>query len=250
MVEKADNKIKFSVVVPVLNEEKFIAKFLQSMNNQTQKNFEVIIVDNGSTDKTLEIIESEKKKINYELRVTHCTERGISYARNFGAQKAKYDYVVFFDADSKPKADWIELATKLFEKDKRTKVLGGVVAYSYKTPWQMIYYNGYTVVVFGYLYLSKLIYGKCTIPGNCMAIKKDFFFKAGAFPHLIAEDLAFSSNAYKFMKNRIEYVFNLGLVVQASSRRFEKRGMFRTIFLEQLAGYKLRKNSREYRIYR
>ena len=60
-------KIIFTIITPVLNSEKFIKKNLESVKNQTFKNYEHIVVDGGSTDKTLEIIKKNKTKKNYYI---------------------------------------------------------------------------------------------------------------------------------------------------------------------------------------
>jgi len=89
-------EIFFSVIIPTYNRADFIRRTIQSVFNQQYKNFEVIIVDDGSTDGTEEIIG------NFEFRnlfyyKTENLERGA--ARNFGISKAKGDYITFLDSD-------------------------------------------------------------------------------------------------------------------------------------------------------
>ncbi|RJQ38906.1 glycosyltransferase [Candidatus Microgenomates bacterium] len=82
-----------SVVIPVYNEEKYLSNCFISLKNQTYKNFEVIIVDDGSTDKSHKLI----KKYNFiYLKQKH---KGSGAARNLGASKAKGEILVFADAD-------------------------------------------------------------------------------------------------------------------------------------------------------
>ena len=88
----------FSVVIPSYNREDLIVGTVKSVLNQSFKDFEVIIVDDGSTDNTSKIIESfftKVNKLNYYYKEN--AERGA--ARNFGFQKAKGNYIVFFDSD-------------------------------------------------------------------------------------------------------------------------------------------------------
>lgn len=90
------SKILFSIVIPTYNRADFIVKTIQSILNQTYSNFEIIVVDDGSTDNTEEIVKAIKdSRINYYKKEN--AERGA--ARNFGTQKAKGDYINFFDSD-------------------------------------------------------------------------------------------------------------------------------------------------------
>ena len=92
------NKILLSLIIPVYNVEIFIEKALTSVENQTMKNFEVIIVNDGSTDKSLEVIQSFIKKHNH-FHLINQKNSGLSAARNNGLKRARGDYVVFMDSD-------------------------------------------------------------------------------------------------------------------------------------------------------
>lgn len=98
-----------SIVVPVYNASKFIKNTIETVLNQTYKNFELLLVDDGSTDNTLEIIKKYKDK---RIKVIELTEKGYaSGARNKGIECAQGDYICFLDADD------------LWEKDKLAKQL-------------------------------------------------------------------------------------------------------------------------------
>ncbi|MDD7885336.1 glycosyltransferase family 2 protein [Flavivirga sp. 57AJ16] len=86
----------FSVIIPLYNKEKFIGNTLNSVLNQSFENFEVIIIDDGSTDKSL-----EKVKQISDRRITIYTQNnlGVSRARNLGIEKAKSKYISLLDAD-------------------------------------------------------------------------------------------------------------------------------------------------------
>ncbi len=87
-----------SVIIPVYNREKYIGDCLKSLYNQTYENMEILVIDDGSDDHTLDICKScmeQDKRIILFLQ-NHC---GVSEARNFGIQEAKGDYIVFLDSD-------------------------------------------------------------------------------------------------------------------------------------------------------
>ncbi len=84
---------KFSIIIPVYNVEKYISKCLDSIFNQSYKNFEVIVINDGSTDKSLEIIEK------YNVKIINQKNMGVSEARNNGVKHANGDYLLFVDSD-------------------------------------------------------------------------------------------------------------------------------------------------------
>ena len=87
-----------SVIVPVYNVEKYIDKCVQSILNQTYTDFELILVDDGSTDKSGEMCD-EYAKLDRRIVVVHKENGGPSEARNVAALKAKGEYITFVDSD-------------------------------------------------------------------------------------------------------------------------------------------------------
>ena len=104
---------KVSVIIPVHNSSKYLKKCLDSVLKQTYKNIEVICIENGSKDNSLEILKQYKTIKTYSLK-----ESGISLARNYGIEKAKGDYLYFLDSDDYIKENLIEKLVKKLEKDK------------------------------------------------------------------------------------------------------------------------------------
>jgi glycosyltransferase involved in cell wall biosynthesis len=97
-MSKDKNKtIESSIVVPAYNEEKYIGRFLESLLMQSYKKFEIIIVDDGSKDKTIECAKKYSK--NLRLSILKQNHKGPGEARNYGARKAKGNFLVFLDAD-------------------------------------------------------------------------------------------------------------------------------------------------------
>ena len=90
--------IKYSFIVPVYNTEKYLKKCLDSLINQTYKNFEIIVVNDGSTDKSSNIISKYQKKYK-NIIVIDKENEGLSMARNRGVQKSSGKYIIFVDSD-------------------------------------------------------------------------------------------------------------------------------------------------------
>ena len=91
-----------SVIMPVYNVEQYLRKSIESILNQTYQNFELLIVDDGSPDNSVEIIE-KYIETDSRIRLLRKANGGLSDARNFGLQHAKGEYIYFFDSD-----DYIE----------------------------------------------------------------------------------------------------------------------------------------------
>ncbi len=90
------NSIFFSIVIPLYNKEKYIKRTLQSVVNQTFSNFEMIIIDDGSTDKSCDIVESINDP---RICLIRQENGGPSKARNRGIKEAKGEFIAFLDAD-------------------------------------------------------------------------------------------------------------------------------------------------------
>lgn len=87
-----------SVIIPVYNIEKYLSRCISSIVNQTYKNLEIILIDDGSTDKSLKICKDWEKKDD-RIKVISQENRGVSSARNKGLSIAKGDYISFVDGD-------------------------------------------------------------------------------------------------------------------------------------------------------
>lgn len=116
---------KFSIIIRTYNEEKWINEVLKSIFNQSYKNFEVIIVDSQSTDKTLDICS------NYECKVVtiNKSDFNYSYASNVGAQHATGDIICYLSGHSVvANTNYLEIANKIFKDEKVGGAYGEVIA--------------------------------------------------------------------------------------------------------------------------
>lgn len=89
---------EISVIVPVYNVEKYLAECVDSILEQTFRNFELILIDDGSKDKSGEICDNYARK-DKRIRVIHKTNGGVSTARNEGLKEARGTYIIFVDSD-------------------------------------------------------------------------------------------------------------------------------------------------------
>lgn len=95
-------KIKYSVIVPIYNSERYLDKCINSILNQTLNNFELLLINDGSTDKSGTICDEFAKK-DKRISVYHQKNQGVSKARNVGIENSKGEYIVFIDSD-----DWVD----------------------------------------------------------------------------------------------------------------------------------------------
>ena len=97
-----ENSALVSIVIPAYNTEQYIHRAIESSIRQTYKNIEIIIIDDGSTDGTLNVAQSYESQ-DSRVRVIHQENKGVSSARNHGIREAKGEYIMFLDSD-----DWFE----------------------------------------------------------------------------------------------------------------------------------------------
>lgn len=122
---------KISVILPVFNEEMLIERCIDSILKQTYKNFELIIVNDGSTDGTLEKI---KKYNDNRIKIYSQKKQGAGQARNKGLEEATGDFICFVDSDDTINKNFLEIMSKLL-KEKQAQI----VACSYSRNTHKIY---------------------------------------------------------------------------------------------------------------
>lgn len=106
-----------SIVLPMYNEEKYIARMLSSIEDQTYKDYEIILVNDGSNDKTEEICK-EFTQFNSKFKYYYKINGGVASARNVALEKCKGDYIGFLDADDFIEDTYFENLYKEFAKNK------------------------------------------------------------------------------------------------------------------------------------
>ncbi len=109
-----------SVIIPVYNREKFIERAINSVLKQTYRNFEIIVVNDGSNDNTANILQKYATKIRI---MTLPVNKGVSYARNIGIRYAMGEYVAFLDSDDEWLENKLEEQIAYVNRHKQIKIL-------------------------------------------------------------------------------------------------------------------------------
>ena len=180
-----------SIIVPVYNAESYLHKCLESILNQTFKDFELILIDDGSTDSSGEICDDYNKK-DCRIRVIHKLNEGVSIARNIGVEISKGKYIMFADADDYVELNWCEEMYSVITKNSNSMVISGICLYNER------------------LKVNTKIYKKISDSEKSLRLtKKDLFFLYEK--HLINSpcNKIFISKIIK--DNNIKFDFNLSL---------------------------------------
>lgn len=219
-----------SVVIPTLNEEKYISGLLDDLSSQEYKNFEVTVVDGNSDDDTKKIVLSHKNKIP-SLKFYSVTKRNVSYQRNVGAKKSKGQYLIFVDADTRIGKSFLrDLCGKVTvsEPDLFSCWFNAV---NKKTSFQIFSYI--TSLSYWLLYIINLP----SAPGCLMGVKKEVFKKAKGFSERIefAEDRDLVRRCFR---QGYSFQFYFTPKYSMSLRRVERIGLLKHIYLFILVNIK------------
>lgn len=107
----------FSIIIPVYNSEEFLETCISSIINQTYNNFEAIFIDDGSTDKSLNILMENQKK-EKRIKVIHKKNEGVSIARNCGLDIVNNEYIMFVDSDDVLDINALKYYNDIINKNK------------------------------------------------------------------------------------------------------------------------------------
>lgn len=175
----------FSIILPVFNKEKYINNTVNSILNQTFKDFELIIIDDGSTDKSIEIIQSI---IDRRIKVFTQKNSGVSIARNKGISLAEKEYIAFIDADDFWDSRFLETINEL--------IMFYPSAGAFFSDYQLVENIKETVILKKEIKASKKLliknYFKYVIENNkamwtsCVIVKKKVLNDMGGFPEKIS----------------------------------------------------------------
>ena len=193
--------LKISIIIPAYNASATILKCLFSLHEQTIMPWEIIVVDDGSSDNTMELAKG------YATVVKNMNKKGAGGARNYGASIASGEILAFTDSDCILPQAWIQRMSEAFCEEGVAAVAGGYISHE----------GNSFVGNFAFLELSerRKNFNKYveTAPSNNFAIKRNIFEEIGGFPEIFAtasnEDLVFSFRASR--KYKIRWLHNNGI---------------------------------------
>jgi len=205
--------VKFSVVVPTYNEEKYIERTLQALKKQTFTDFEIIVKDGGSRDQTVKIAK------RFADKIVPLPDTSAADARNQGARYAKGENLVFTDADTLLPPQTLER----FNEHMTNKQVVGVSCRKIPQSGNLLDRFLYEFVNVSTFISSRIGLGGAH--GNCMLIRRLVFERIGGFnPDIIvAEEQELVRRALKFGR----YVFLLDFYVVENPRRLQNWGRLR-----------------------
>ena len=212
---------KFSIIIITLNEEKNLPNLLNDLKNQSFQNFEVIISDANSIDKTIDISNTYRSDFK-SLKTVITEQKGLSLGRNKGEEIAISENLIFLDADSRIRTDFLSKLDSILKQNQVD--VGGVymdVSTGTKT-------ERFVSFIFNAgLWITKWVFP--TIIGACIISTKTAHNKIGGFNVEldINEDVEYSKKAYqhpevKFQMLPLSFIFNM--------RRLAQNGYFKTIY--------------------
>ncbi|HVZ67697.1 MAG TPA: glycosyltransferase [Patescibacteria group bacterium] len=205
---------RVSVVIPAYNEGNFISPTLKSLLNQTYKNFELIVVDNSSTDNTSEVAAS------FGARVVKQHVAGVAATRQAGFFEAKGEIIASTDADSIVPEDWVEKIVEKYEKNKNMSAFGGL-NYLYSGPVTARAAGRYIFPIFWRI--DRIVSHGWNLVGFNMTARKSAFIKVGGFNSdlKMGEDIDLSQK----LRTVGDIEIDENLLVYSSGRRY-KDGLF------------------------
>ncbi len=161
----------FSVIIPVYNRASFIKEAIESVLKQTYKNFELIVVDDGSTDETPQII------ANYPVKLIRQSNRGVSAARNAGIRMARGEIIALLDSDDIWEKNKLQIHHEFFKENSTYKI------HQTDEVWirngQFLNKKQKHLKKEGDIFYDSL--HLCLISPSAVAIKKELFEEVGYF---------------------------------------------------------------------
>lgn len=213
---------KLSIIIPTLNEELYLPKLLTALEKQTFKDFEVIVVDGRSEDKTKIAAQFYKNRLP-GLKVLESEVRRPSVQRNKGAKEAGAENLLFLDADTLPSPAYLEKLLRLVEKEKATAAICWLKPFSEnwfdKTFYPLINFLGFEL---------SLKFFPLSTTANLFVRKKIFKRLKGFDEKMsVSEDNDF---ARRVLKAGLRYKVLRSPKIFFSTRRFKKEGRAGYIF--------------------
>jgi glycosyltransferase involved in cell wall biosynthesis len=197
-----------SIIIPANNEEAYIAKTLHSIKSQSYQDYEAIVVSNGCTDKTEQIV---NKKVNEKLKHFSISEANVSIARNYGAKRAMGDVLLFLDADTTLDQDVLhkintEFTSKYSVATTKVRADDNKAKYNFAMWFKNFYHR-------------TNLYQGCS---GALICRKEDFDKIGGYQEIVVKE---HRKLIVDMKRKVGKFKCLNTHVTTSMRRFNNWGL-------------------------
>ncbi|MDE6352075.1 MAG: glycosyltransferase [Muribaculaceae bacterium] len=184
--------MKFSIIVPVYNRVDEVTDLLDSLSRQTVNNFELVLVEDGSTQPCEDVVKLYKDK--FPIQYYYKENEGRSIARNYGMERANGDYFIFFDSDCVVPEDYFEKLQKQYEANPVDCFGGPDAAHeSFSTTQKAINYSMTSFLTTGGIRGGKISLEKFTPRTFNMGFARKVYEKIGGFREMFSEDIDMST---------------------------------------------------------
>lgn len=217
---------RFSVIIPVYNRPDEIADLLESLSKQSLKNFEVVIVEDGSSVACKDVVDRYSDVI--DIKYFYKENEGRSIARNVGMENASGEYFIFFDSDCVIPEDYFRIVTEQLDNDYSDCFGGPDAAHeSFSSTQKAINFAMTSFLTTGGIRGGKVQLEKFTPRTFNMGFSREVYAKVGGFREMFSEDIDMS-------KRIAEAGFRTRLIRQAAvwhKRRVDFRKFFRQVYV-------------------
>ncbi len=233
---------KVSIIVPVYNVERYLDKCVESLINQTYKDLEIVLVDDGSPDNCGKMCDEWAKK-DSRIVVYHKENGGLSDARNYGIDRCKGDYIAFVDSDDYVADNYIEFMYNLLQENENCKVSAcdicavrngvespytdfkGSIVFDRREAFErVLYHDLIDVAAYAKLYKREVfadirypvgrIYEDTYIFGDILNTTDYIVFGGEALYYYVQRDDSIVSGS--FTEKRLQYIDSVELLVKAA----------------------------------
>ncbi len=189
----------FSIIVPVYNRPNEVRELLQSLSEQNRKNFEIVLVDDGSEEDCESVAEKFKDRLDIKYYWKENTGAGLT--RNYGAERAEGEYLLFFDSDCIIPPDYFDKVESFLEEHPDVDFYGGPdrAKKEFNTLQQAISYSMTSFLTTGGIRDKEKNLSKYVPRSFNLGVRREAFMDIGGFPATrLGEDIIFSLRLYDY----------------------------------------------------
>lgn len=200
---------RYSVVIPTLNEIRYLPRLLNSLRNQTYQPSEILIVDANSTDGTAQLATKT-------ATLVRSSRKNIAFQRSVGADLARGEYIIFLDADCILPNTFFEMLTNKINVHQYQSMIPSYLPYPGNSSINAVFSFFNTLFFLGQFAWPSGV-------GSCMIVKKTVWNQVAPFQqNILVEDLEFINRVGK----KTHFAMLPGLKVRVSDRRFREEGVW------------------------